>query len=79
LSINGCWKKIDRRNPISEKQWGFSQGISTVGALLTAVDNWRQSLEAKMDVCVVFFDLKKAFDSVPHRLLATTQTFYAWY
>ena len=66
LSITGCWKK---GNQISDNQWGFTQGKSAVGALLTAVDNWHQSLEAKMDVCAVFFDLKKAFDSVPHRLL----------
>ena len=66
---NRLLEEINRRNPISDNQWGFSQGKSTVGALLTAVDNWHQSLEAKMDVCAVFFDLKKAFDSVPHRLL----------
>ena len=57
-------EEINRQNPISDNQWGFTQGKSTVGALLTAVDNWHQSLEAKMDVCAVFFDLKKAFDSV---------------
>ena len=48
---------------------GFSQGKSTVGALLTVINNWHQSLEAKMDVCAVLFNLKKAFDSVPHRPL----------
>lgn len=62
-------QEINSRNPISNRQWGFLKGKSTVGALLTAVDNWHQSLEAKRDVCAVFFDLKKAFDSVPHRLL----------
>ena len=66
---NRLLEEINRQNPISGNQWGFSQGKSTVDALLTAVDNWHQSLEAKMDVCAVFFDLKKAFGSVPHRLL----------
>ena len=67
---NWLLEEINRQNPISDNQWGFStKGKSTVGALLTAVDNWHQSLQAKMDVCAVFFDLKKAFGSVPHRLL----------
>ena len=53
---NWLLEEINRRNPISNNQRGFSQRKSTIGALLTVVDNWHQSLEAKMDVCAVFFD-----------------------
>ena len=67
MSIIGCWKNFI--DGILSQIISWVQGKSTVGALLTAVDYWHQSLEAKMDVCVVFFDLKKAFDSVLHRLL----------
>ena len=62
-------KHLQEHSPISDNQWGFSKGKSTTGALLTAVDNWHRSLESGNDVCVVFFDLRKAFDSVPHNLL----------
>ena len=50
-------------------QWGVSKGKATTGALLTAVQNWHQILEKGEDVCAIFFDLKKAFDSVPHSAL----------
>ena len=56
-------------HPISESQWGFQVGKSTVSALLATTHDWLQHLEAGQDVCAVFFDLKKAFDSVPHRSL----------
>jgi len=36
---------------------------------LTVVDDWLKILESKRDVCAVFFDLTKAFDTVPHRPL----------
>ena len=62
-------KHLQEHSPISDNQWGFSKGKSTTGALLTAVDNWHRSLESGNDVCAVFFDLRKAFDSVPHKLL----------
>ena len=55
--------------PISYSQWGFQRGKSTVAALLTATHEWFQQLEAGREVCAVFFDLRKAFDSVPHRAL----------
>ena len=56
-------------HPISDSQWGFQVGKSTVSALLTSTHEWLQHLETGRDVCAIFFDLRKAFDSVPHRSL----------
>ena len=57
--------------PLSNRQWGFLPGRCTASALLTVThDRPRlQHLELGNEVCSIFFDLKKAFDSVPHRLL----------
>ena len=54
---------------LSNKQWGFTKGKSTTGALLTAVHNWHKLLEDGQSVCAVFFDFKKAFNNVPHSIL----------
>ena len=54
---------------ISSRQWGFLPGRSTASALLSVTYDWLQQLELGNEVCSVFFDLKKAFDSVPHHLL----------
>ena len=42
---------------------------SSTGALLDATDHWSRELEQGHDICTVFFDYSKVFDSVPHRLL----------
>ena len=55
--------------PLSNKQWGFQHGKSTTTALLYVIDQWFQLLEKGQEVCAVFFDLRKAFDTVPHRPL----------
>jgi len=60
---------LQEYSPISDKQWGFSKGKSTTGAVLSAVENWHRLLESGAEVCAIFFDIKKAFDSVPHRPL----------
>jgi len=51
---------------LSQSQWGFTPGKSTVTALLSTFHNILQLLESGYDVSLIFFDLKKAFDSVPH-------------
>ena len=56
-------------HPLANSQWGFQSGKSTVGALLATTYDWFQELESGKGVCSVFFDLRKAFDTVPHRKL----------
>ena len=60
---------ISDNHLLENSQWGFLAGKSTTTALLSVVHDWHLHLEAKSDVCAVFFDLRKAFDSVPHRPL----------
>ena len=55
--------------PISDRQWDFSRGKSTTTALLSFSHDCLQTLDNKAEVCSVFFDTSKAFDSVPHVLL----------
>ena len=42
---------------------------STVSALIRVVDDWLCALDRGYEVCVVFFDVSKAFDTVPHLAL----------
>ena len=56
-------------HPLAIQQWGFQPHKSTVSALLDATHKWSNFLDKGLEVVVVFFDLKKAFDSVPHRAL----------
>lgn len=62
-------KHLQDSNILSHVQWGFSAGKSTVGALLAATNDWLVTFDKGMDIGAVFFDITKAFDSVPHRLL----------
>ena len=50
-------------------QWGFLSGHSTSSALTTIIDDWVKSVGLGKPVCSVFFDVRKAFDSVPHSIL----------
>ena len=61
--------QLDAVYPLSDCQWGFRAGRSTVSALLTTTTNWFALLEAGNEICAIFFDYRKAFDSVPHRPL----------
>ena len=60
---------LERNAPISPRQWGFVSSRSTVSALIRVVDDWSRALDQGLEVCVVFFDISKAFDTVPHLLL----------
>ena len=50
-------------------QYGFIRGRSTTSQLLKMVDDWTDLLEQGGQIDVVYTDLEKAFDKVPHELL----------
>ena len=56
-------------NVISPFQFGFRPSYSPESALIVSTTRWFKLLDQGYSVCSVFFDLKKAFDSVPHRPL----------
>ena len=57
---------LTQTHPISDCQWGFMHHRSSVSALIAVIHDWLSALDSGHEVCVVFFDVKKAFDSVPH-------------
>ena len=54
---------------LSSKQWGFQTGKSTVATLFGTCHNYLKTLEEGKEVEAVFFDFRKAFDTVPHETL----------
>lgn len=60
---------LQENNLLTDRQFGFLPNSSTTDALLTAISDWHTAIEARDDVVVALFDLAKAFDKVPHKLL----------
>ena len=63
---NIMYDHLVNNNQLSDSQWGFRSGRSTVCALLSVTNDWFAELECGKEICAVFFDYHKAFDSVPH-------------
>lgn len=62
-------KFLSSKSLLSDDQYGFHKGRSTVVPLLLATHDWHKSLESKHQVTCVSFDFNEAFDSVPHQAL----------
>jgi len=66
---NLVFAHVETSCPLSPSQWGFLPGRSTGSALLTVTDECHRILEQSVEVGAIFLDIKKAFDTVPHRPL----------
>ena len=61
---------------LSDKQFGFLGGRSTVLQLLRVIDRWTEILDKGGFIDVIFCDFKKAFDTVPHNRLMDLLSYY---
>ena len=54
---------------ITSRQYGFRPGHSCETQLVCVLDDWTSALESGKQVDVIYLDLQKAFDKVPHSLV----------
>ena len=76
--FRGCWKKIvhDKlieclitNKVLTPNQSAFRKLYSTVTSLINGTDYWYDNMDKKQLNLSIFLDLKKAFDTVDHRIL----------
>ena len=71
---NRVMEFLHKNNLLSDCQYGFRTRSSIQDALLIITRNWHEYLSTNHQVAAVFFDIKKAFDSVPHNQLLQSLT-----
>ena len=64
--VTAFWSEHQDLNP---HQFGYLKGKSTLAQLLSCFHDWSSSRNNSKITDVVFLDLSKAFDSVPHECL----------
>ena len=69
-------KFLKDNNLLSNRQFGFLGGRSTLLQLLIVVDKWSEILDRGGALDVIYCDFQKAFDTVPHRRLCDVLTYY---
>ena len=69
-------KYLKDNNILSNKQYGFLPGRSTVLQLLNVLDQWTEAIDNGFYVDVIYCDFRKAFDKVPHKCLLKLLKYY---
>ena len=56
------------QNLLDDKQWAYRKGKSTEQLLIHLTERWREAVERKLFVGILFVDFTKAFDTVSHNI-----------
>ncbi len=60
---------MESNNLFTTHQYGFRKGYSCTTQLLEAMEDWTDAIDNKEEVDILYIDLRKAFDTVPHQRL----------
>lgn len=60
---------MDKHKLLSDCQFGFRKHRHTILQLLTVLEDWTNYIDNDEQIDTVYFDFRKAFDSVPHKRL----------
>ena len=69
---NAIMDHVLQHNYLSKAQFGFRPGASMQEAVLSATRRWHLNMEEGGSTAVAFFDMSKAFDSLPHSLILSS-------
>ena len=67
---------LEQHNILFENQFGFRKNNSTIYALMEITEKIKESIDNGKFGCGIFIDLKKAFDTVNHKILLTKLEHY---
>ena len=67
---------LKNTNALSDRQFSFLPGRSTVLQLLNILDKWTEALDNGAHVDAIYCDFMKAFDTVPHQRFLRALRFY---
>ncbi len=60
---------MESNNLFTTHQYGFRKRYSCTTQLLEAMEDWTDAIDNKEEVDILYIDLRKAFDTVPHQRL----------
>ena len=76
LFNNRLEKFLNKNQILSDTQYGFRENRSTSLALMELTEDITQSLDERKHTIGVFIDLKKAFDTIDHKILLKKLSHY---